>query len=104
MHHERGKRCALISLCILALAVLTDRSAGLILTLTDSGPRCGAGLFPPPPPRHGIVDVPRVEDIDPIRKAEFGRQLAAHMPPIKFEKAEGKKADTRKTARNSPIL
>jgi len=43
---------------------------------TDSGPQCGAGHFPPTPPRRGIVDVPRVEDVDPTRKAECGDQLA----------------------------
>ena len=45
---------------------------------TDSGPQCGAGHFPPTPPRRGIIDVPRVEDVDPTRKAECGDQLATH--------------------------
>ena len=50
--------------------------------------------FSPPPPR-GIVDIPRVEDVDPVRRAERERQLAARLAAVELEKAEGKKGETK---------
>ena len=42
-------------------------------------------------PSRGLLDGPRVEDVDPVRKAGRERQLIVRMPAVKFEKAEGKK-------------
>ncbi|KAI0259929.1 hypothetical protein BC834DRAFT_903310 [Gloeopeniophorella convolvens] len=44
----------------------------------------------PQPPR-GAIDVPRVEDADPVRRAERERQLTARMAAVELEKTEGKK-------------
>ncbi|KAH9999062.1 hypothetical protein BJV77DRAFT_978730 [Russula vinacea] len=43
--------------------------------------------FSPPPPR-GIVDIPMVEDVDPVRRAERERQLAARLAPEEGETKE----------------
>jgi hypothetical protein len=48
----------------------------------------------PPPPR-GVVDIPRVEDVDPVRRAERERQLAARMAAIELEKADEKKGGAK---------
>lgn len=55
--------------------------------------RDGSALPPPtrrrsrsPPAK--IPDRPRVDDVDPVRKAERERQLAARMAAIELEKAE----------------
>jgi len=41
------------------------------------------------------VDVPRVEDVDPVRRAERERQLAARMAAVELEKTEEKKGATK---------
>ncbi|KAI0303496.1 armadillo-type protein [Multifurca ochricompacta] len=51
--------------------------------------------FSPPAPRR-IVDLPKVEDVDPVRRVERERQLAARMAAVELEKAEDKKGDTKK--------
>ena len=48
----------------------------------------------PPPPRR-TAGVPRLEDVDPARRAERERQLAARMAAVELEKAEGKKGETK---------
>ncbi|KAF8267827.1 hypothetical protein EI94DRAFT_1729347 [Lactarius quietus] len=48
----------------------------------------------PPPPR-GVVDVPRVEDVDPVRRAERERQLAARMAAVELGKVEDKKGGAK---------
>ncbi|KAN0115923.1 hypothetical protein V8E52_006463 [Russula decolorans] len=50
--------------------------------------------FSPPPPR-GRADAPRVEDVDPVRRAERERQLAARMAAVELEKTEEKKGETK---------
>ncbi|KAI9446805.1 armadillo-type protein [Lactarius indigo] len=51
--------------------------------------------FSPPPPR-GVVDIPRVEDVDPVRRAERERQLAARMAAVELGKTEeNKKGDAK---------
>jgi pre-mRNA-splicing factor CWC22 len=52
-------------------------------------------LLSPPAPRR-TVDVPKVEDVDPARRVERQRQLAARMAAIELEKSEGKKGETKK--------
>jgi pre-mRNA-splicing factor CWC22 len=42
-----------------------------------------------------MADAPRVEDVDPARKAERERQLAARMAAVELEKADGKKGETK---------
>ena len=41
------------------------------------------------------MDIPRVEDVDPVRRAERERQLAARLAAVELEKAEGKKGETK---------
>ncbi|KAH9029536.1 MIF4G-domain-containing protein [Lactarius hengduanensis] len=49
----------------------------------------------PPAPR-GVVDVPRVDDVDPVRRAERERQLAARMAAVELGKTEdNKKGDAK---------
>jgi pre-mRNA-splicing factor CWC22 len=43
-----------------------------------------------------MAGIPRVEDVDPARRAERERQLAARMAAVELEKAEGKKGETKK--------
>ncbi|KAH9174195.1 MIF4G-domain-containing protein [Lactarius sanguifluus] len=51
--------------------------------------------FSPPAPR-GVVDVPRVDDVDPVRRAERERQLAARMAAVELGKTEdNKKGDAK---------
>ncbi|KAI0003354.1 MIF4G-domain-containing protein [Russula compacta] len=50
--------------------------------------------FSPPPPR-AIVDAPRVEDIDPVRRAERERQLAARLAAVELERADDRKGETK---------
>ncbi|KAI0293382.1 armadillo-type protein [Russula brevipes] len=64
----------------------------------DSGPpSTRRRSFSPPPPR-GIVAAPRVDDVDPVRRAERERQLAARMAAVELEKSDGKKGETREKA------
>ena len=58
-------------------------------------PRCGADISLVSISR-GSVDGPRVEDVDPVRKAGCEHQLTVRMPAVKLEKAEGKKRARRK--------
>jgi pre-mRNA-splicing factor CWC22 len=48
----------------------------------------------PPPPR-GIIDIPKVDDVDPVRRAERERQLAARMAAVELEKAQDKKGEAK---------
>jgi pre-mRNA-splicing factor CWC22 len=41
------------------------------------------------------VDVPRVEDVDPVRRAERERQLAARLAAVELGKAEDKKGGAK---------
>ena len=41
------------------------------------------------------MDASRVEDVDPARKAERERQLAARLAAVELEKAEGKKGEPK---------
>ena len=52
--------------------------AGLVLTPLTVVLIAALVTFPFLQPRRGIVDVPRVEDVDPTRKAQCGHQLVAH--------------------------
>jgi pre-mRNA-splicing factor CWC22 len=40
------------------------------------------------PPRGPLLDLPRVDDVDPIRRAERERQLAARVAAMELEKSE----------------
>ena len=42
-----------------------------------------------------MLDIPRVEDVDPVRRAERERQLAARMAAVELEKTEEKKGGTK---------
>jgi hypothetical protein len=46
--------------------------------------------FCSPPPR-GIIDTLKVENVEPVRRAERECQLATRMAAVKFEKVEEKK-------------
>lgn len=77
----------------LALAVSTScRSRSR--SPDDEPPSVRRRSFSPPPPR-GRADVPRVEDVDPVRRAERERQLAARMAAVELEKTEEKKGETK---------
>lgn len=77
----------------LALAILTGRRSRS--HSPDSGPpSMRRRSFSPPPPRE-IIDAPRVEDIDPVRRAERERQLAARLAAVELEKAEDRKGETK---------
>jgi pre-mRNA-splicing factor CWC22 len=90
--HKR-KRCALVSPCFLALAVLSScRSRSR--SPDGEPPSMRRRSFSPPSPR-GVVDVPRVEDVDPVRRAERERQLAARIAAVELEKTEEKKGGTK---------
>ena len=78
----------------LAFQVLTDN---LQVSLSaDSGPPSMRPRThsPRPPPRRS-VDAPRVEDVDPARKAERDRQLAALMVAVGVEKAEAEMGEAK---------
>ena len=61
----------------------------------DNGPpQSRRRSFSPPSPR-GVVDVPRVEDVDPVRRAERERQLAARLAAVELGKAEDKKGGAK---------
>ena len=78
----------------LAFQVLTDN---LQVSLSaDSGPPSmrPRSYSPRPPPRRS-VDAPRVEDVDPARKAERDRQLAALMAAVGVEKAEAEMGEAK---------
>jgi pre-mRNA-splicing factor CWC22 len=47
------------------------------------------------PPTRGVVEAPRVEDVDPVRRAERERQLAARMAAVELEKSESKKGEKK---------
>ena len=52
-------------------------------------------LSPRSPPPRRLADGPRVDDVDPARKAERERQLAARMAAVELEKVEGKKGEAK---------
>ena len=79
---------------LFALAVLTScRSRSR--SPDGEPPSMRRRSFSPPPPPRGRVDVPRVEDIDPVRRAERERQLAIRMAAVELEKTEEKKGETK---------
>ena len=85
IHHRREKGM-LPSLPILAFQVRTDKFQVSL--------RCfslDAVQISPRFPSRGLLDGPRVEDVDPVRKAGCEHQLTVRMPAVKLEKAEGKK-------------
>lgn len=47
-------------------------------------------LFSPPP--RGIIDTLKVENVEPVRRAERELQLAVRMATVDFEKVEEKKS------------
>lgn len=95
--HQKGKRFVLV------LVALSSRSLKRLLyrprsRSSDGGPpstRRRSFSPPLPPPPRAIVDVPRVEDVDPVRRAERERQLAARMAAVELEKTEEKKGATK---------
>jgi pre-mRNA-splicing factor CWC22 len=44
------------------------------------------------------LDLPRVEDVDPVRRAERERQLAARMAAVELERVEDKKGEAKEKA------
>jgi len=46
-------------------------------------------------PSRERLDMPRVEDVDPVRRAERERQLAARMAAVELGKTDGKKGETK---------
>ena len=44
------------------------------------------------------MDLPRVEDVDPVRRAERERQLAARMAAVELERVEDKKGEAKEKA------
>ncbi len=78
----------------LALAVLTSRYRSRSHSPDGGPPSMRRRSVSPSPPR-GVVDVPRVEDVDPIRRVERERQLAVRMAAVELEKTEDKKGESK---------
>jgi pre-mRNA-splicing factor CWC22 len=91
---QKRKRYVLVSLCILILAI-SDKLCRSRSRSPDSGPPSMRRRSLSPPPLRGTLEAPRVDDVDPARRAERERQLAARMAAVELEKAEGKKGGTK---------
>jgi pre-mRNA-splicing factor CWC22 len=90
---QKRKRCALFRFPSYSRNLKTGRRSRS--RSPDSGPpSTRRRSFSPPPPR-GIVAAPRVDDVDPVRRAERERQLAARMAAVELEKSDNKKGETR---------
>lgn len=82
---QKRKRCALFSITPTSRVLTSCRSRS---PSSDNGPPSMRRRSHSPPPPRDVVDIPRVEDVDPVRRAERERQLAARMAAIELEKAE----------------
>ncbi|KAK0461467.1 hypothetical protein IW261DRAFT_1577185 [Armillaria novae-zelandiae] len=63
------------------------RSRSISENRDDEPPSVRRRSNSPPPPRSRL-DLPRVSDVDPVRRAERERQLAARVAAMELEKAE----------------
>ena len=61
----------------------------------DNGPPPSRRRSLSPPPPRGVVDVPRVDDVDPVRRVERERQLAARLAAVELGKTGDKKSDAK---------
>jgi pre-mRNA-splicing factor CWC22 len=87
---EKVRSCFSVLLALAALTSCRSRSR----SPDGEPPSMRRRSLSPPPPR-GIVGVPRVDDVDPVRRAERERQLAARMAAVELEKTEEKKGETK---------
>lgn len=76
-------------------AILTLTARSLSPDATDAPPH-NRRRSVSPPPRARLVEVPRVNDVDPIRRVEREKGLAARVAALELEKLEKKDSDKGK--------
>ncbi|EIN07980.1 MIF4G-domain-containing protein [Punctularia strigosozonata HHB-11173 SS5] len=86
-----GRGAFLLHATVLSLSSRRRRSRSPSNSNSDDEPPATRrkAYSPPPPP---LKTAPRVEDVDPVRRAERERQLAARLAAIELEKLEKEKS------------